>query len=66
MKNPLRSNKRVIAKAQAVGVLALPLTAFNPVNKDAKGLSTCNISERARERTISAVIQASLYNSNMV
>lgn len=53
-----------MAKAQAVGVWALPLTAFNPVNKDAKGLSTRNISER--ERTSSAVIQASLYNSNIV
>lgn len=50
MKKPLRSNKRVIAKAQAVGVWALPLTAFNPVNKDAKGLSTRNMSERERER----------------
>lgn len=49
MKNPLRSNKRVIAKAQAVGVLALPLTAFNPVNRDTKGLSTCNMSEREND-----------------
>lgn len=47
IKNPLRTNKRVIATTHTVGVWVLHLTAFNPVNRDAKGLSPRN--ERERE-----------------